>query len=102
MLMRLRHRIATDETLQPRISNVSRRDFLEGLGGLALGVYLPLALPLDAVADSASFVPNAYLRIDSEGVVTVIAKHLEMGQGVYTGLATLIAEELDADWSKVS
>jgi isoquinoline 1-oxidoreductase beta subunit len=45
--------------------------------------------------------PNAFLRIDPDGKVTIIAKHLEMGQGTYTGLATLIAEELDADWSKV-
>ena len=41
------------------------------------------------------------MRIGSDDTVTVIAKHLEMGQGTYTGLATLVAEELDADWSRV-
>ncbi len=41
------------------------------------------------------------MRVAPDGIVTVYAKHLEMGQGVYTGLATLVAEEMDADWSKM-
>ena len=45
--------------------------------------------------------PNAFLRIDGDGNVTVIAKHVEMGQGAYTGIATIVAEELDADWERV-
>ncbi len=48
-----------------------------------------------------SFEPNAFLRIGTDGTVTVISKHLEMGQGIYTGLATIVAEELDAAWSQV-
>jgi len=44
---------------------------------------------------------NAFLRIGSDNVVTVIAKHVEMGQGAYTGIATIVAEELDADWARV-
>jgi isoquinoline 1-oxidoreductase beta subunit len=47
------------------------------------------------------FTPNAFLRIGADGSVTVIAKHVEMGQGAYTGIATVVAEELDADWEKV-
>jgi isoquinoline 1-oxidoreductase beta subunit len=47
------------------------------------------------------FSPNAFLRIGADDSVTVIAKHLEMGQGSYTGIATIVAEELDADWSRV-
>ena len=47
------------------------------------------------------FAPNAFLRIGADNSVTVIAKHLEMGQGAYTGIATIVAEELDADWSLV-
>ncbi|MBE1043180.1 molybdopterin-dependent oxidoreductase, partial [Escherichia coli] len=39
--------------------------------------------------------------IGADGVVTVISKHTEVGQGVYTGMATLVAEELDADWAQV-
>jgi isoquinoline 1-oxidoreductase beta subunit len=45
--------------------------------------------------------PNAFLRVGPDNTVTVISKHSEGGQGIYTGLATIIAEELDADWSQV-
>jgi isoquinoline 1-oxidoreductase beta subunit len=48
-----------------------------------------------------AFAPNAFLRIGADDSVTVIAKHVEMGQGAYTGIATVVAEELDADWEKV-
>ena len=55
-----------------------------------------------ALADTAKdFAPNAFLRIAPDNSVTVIAKHLEMGQGSYTGLATIVAEELDADWAQI-
>ena len=50
---------------------------------------------------NAAFVPNAFLRVGTDGSVTVIAKHVEMGQGAYTGIATIVAEELDADWERV-
>lgn len=85
------------------IRNFSRRAFLRGTGGLALGIYFAPLLGRRGLAEAAGddFEPNAFLRIGSDGVVTVIAKHVEMGQGSYTGLATLIAEELDADWSRV-
>ena len=45
--------------------------------------------------------PNAFVRIGTDERVTVIVNHSEMGQGVYTSLPMLLAEELDADWSKV-
>ena len=44
---------------------------------------------------------EAYLRLAPDNTVTVLAAHLEMGQGPYTGIATLVAEELDADWSQM-
>jgi isoquinoline 1-oxidoreductase beta subunit len=47
------------------------------------------------------FEPNAFVRISPDNRVTVISKHLEMGQGTYTGMATLVAEELDAAWSQI-
>ncbi len=85
--------------------NVSRRRFMQGVGGLAVGVYLggvAACKPGDKAATAPSeFAPNAFLRIGSDDSVTVIAKHIEMGQGTYTGLATLAAEELDAAWSQV-
>lgn len=57
--------------------------------------------PSDAASDGESFAFNPFVRISTSGLVTVIAKHLETGQGIYTGLATLLAEELDADWRRV-
>jgi isoquinoline 1-oxidoreductase beta subunit len=54
-----------------------------------------------AAAATAPFAPNAFVRIGTDGSVTIIAKHLEMGQGTYTGLATILADELDADWAQV-
>ncbi len=87
--------------------NVSRRGFLQGSGGLAIGIcFGPVACTSEkaavSAADIAPFVPNAFLRIGADNSVTVIAKFLEMGQGTFTGLATLAAEELDADWAQVS
>ena len=54
-----------------------------------------------AAPAGATFAPNAFVRIGSDNSVTVIAKHVEMGQGAYTGIATVLAEELDADWTQV-
>jgi isoquinoline 1-oxidoreductase beta subunit len=90
------------------IENASRRDFLKASGGLVLAVALPEALAqsgpgrtVPAGQSAAAFTPNAFIRIDADNTVTVIVKHLEMGQGTYTGLPTLVAEELDADWSQI-
>jgi len=89
---------------------VTRRDFVRvtvtaGVG-LTLAFYLPGCSPRDKGGKTAAgggdeFAPNAFLRIGPDGSVTVISKHLEMGQGCYTGLATIVAEELDADWRTV-
>jgi len=79
------------------IENLSRRDFFKASGALVLAVALPEA----GAQPGASFEPNAFVRIAPDSTVTVIAKHLEMGQGTYTGLATLVAEELDADWAQM-
>ncbi len=87
-----------------RIENASRRAFLKAGTGLSIGVCLaPAAVLLskNAEAGTGTFAPNAFLHITEDNVVTVIAKHAEIGQGVFTGLATLVAEELDAAWSQV-
>ena len=92
-----------------RIENESRRRFLQGAAGLTLAVYVSGAAaqaaggPGKTVAKAApaAFEPNAFVRIGTDNSVTVIVKHLEMGQGTYTGLPTLVAEELDAAWSQV-
>ena len=52
-------------------------------------------------ATTGATAPNAFIRIAPDNTVTVLIKHLEMGQGVFTGLPTLVAEELDADWSQM-
>ena len=89
-----------------RIENAfqtTRRGFLKGGAGLALAIVAPTVALAEvggpghagsAMVDG-EFSPNAFLRIGTDGTVTVVSKHLEMGQGVYTGLATLVAEELD-------
>jgi isoquinoline 1-oxidoreductase beta subunit len=86
----------------------TRREFLKATGSvtavaLTIGFeWLGPSRRAAAVgANAAVFAPNAFLRIGADGSVTVISKHLEMGQGSYTGVATVLAEELDADWAKV-
>jgi isoquinoline 1-oxidoreductase subunit beta len=86
----------------------TRRAFLKSAGAVgvtALIVGFELsprsAQAFAAPAATTPFAPNAFLRIGTDESVTVIAKHLEMGQGTYTGLATIVAEELDADWTRV-
>ena len=93
--------------MNPTPITVSRRNFVRiGLavgGGLLVSVYGcgPKDGAEPAVSDTDRFEPNAFVQIDGNGDVLVLSKHLEMGQGTYTGLATLIADELDADWSRV-
>ncbi len=88
-----------------RIENESRREFLQAGLGLTLGIYLAPRFAFAGMesdsATSAAFEPNAFVRIGTDNTVTVISKHLEMGEGTYTGLSTLVAEELDAAWEQV-
>jgi isoquinoline 1-oxidoreductase subunit beta len=82
--------------------NISRRSVLTGGGALAIAFHLPrLARAQAGAALDAPAMPNAFLRIGADNTVTVICKHVEMGQGPYTGLTTIVAEELDADWSQM-
>lgn len=93
--------MATGDTLTIQ---VTRRGFLRGAGtaglGLVLGFHFDLR-PAGAAEAAGPFAPNAFVRVAPDDTVTVIAKHLEMGQGTYTGLATILADELDAAWSQV-
>jgi len=87
------------------LSRASRRGFLKAAATTAAGLTIGFhwSGPFSrALADTPKdFAPNAFLRIAPDNSVTVIAKHLEMGQGTYTGLATVVAEELDADWAQI-
>jgi isoquinoline 1-oxidoreductase beta subunit len=81
----------------------SRRDILgAGAAGLLLAfAWTPVGPRAARAAAPAVLAPNAFVRVAPDNTVTVIIKHLEMGQGVYTGLSAIVAEELDADWSQV-
>ena len=93
-------------------TRVDRRSFLRVTaiagGGIMLGSYLDLfgtatdAFALAATPEGAGeFAPNAFIRIAPDGIVTIIAKNPEIGQGVKTMLPMLIADELDVDWKNV-
>jgi isoquinoline 1-oxidoreductase subunit beta len=82
--------------------NLSRRGFLEMSGAAAflVGFSVPLRTTR-AAAEVSTFAPNAFIRIDRQGATTLIMPQVEMGQGVYTSISMILAEELDADWSLV-
>src|ERR1700681_3005603 len=87
---------------------VSRRALLTG--GLAGGFLLAFHLPVRAVNEpvqpldvtDGKFAPNAFIRIDVAGHTTLVMPQVEMGQGVYTSIAMILAEELDADLKQVT
>src|SRR6266702_3611660 len=86
-------------------TNVTRREFLETAGvagaGLVIGFYVPAGRRFGPPPPAAPFAPNAWLRINPDESVLVIVDRSEMGQGVTTSLPMLLAEELEADWSKI-
>jgi isoquinoline 1-oxidoreductase beta subunit len=100
----------TLEALEPRtIRTIGRRSFLRVTavagGGLLLSAYVdPVEKALAQAPQGpppAVLTPNAFIRISSEGIVTITAKNPEIGQGIRTMLPMLIAEELDVDWKDV-
>ncbi len=86
-------------------SALSRRSLLKAGAGLAIGVYIAKNGKAYAqgapAAAQVNITPNTFLIIKPDNTVTVLCKHIEMGQGPFTGMATLVAEELDADWSQM-
>lgn len=83
---------------------ISRRGFIKGAAAsLVIGMHLPMLVSKKSFASAAAgdLTANAFVRISQDNTVTVLIKHIEFGQGAYTGLATLVAEELDADWSQM-
>lgn len=89
--------------------NLSRRSFIKSTalvaGGLVVAFSILQAKRFMGVANAAEAMPlpapNAFLRIGADDSITVMLAHSEMGQGVWTTLPMLIADELDADWSKI-
>src|ERR1700681_5034521 len=103
---RLMELLGVKETIAPL---VSRRVFLQSAGATGLAIGFGWLAPADAEAAlpgvegaaTGPLAPNAFIRVGTDNLVTVICKHHEMGQGNTTGLAALVADELDADWSLV-
>ena len=101
---------AIDDIHKTGVTEISRRVFLKKTATIGAGFTLAMSLPSPVLAQLAgeSFldrqddtVCNAFVRIGSDNSVTIMIKHAELGQGTFTGLATIVAEEMDADWSQV-
>ena len=89
---------------------VSRREFLRASsivgGGLLLTSYVDLADAMSATIqhewrNAEEFAPSAFIRMTPDGIVTIVAKNPEIGQGMKTMLPMIIADELDVDWNNV-
>src|SRR5919108_6095817 len=80
---------------------LTRRHFLKttALAGAALVIGFRLDGRIAAGAEAIA--PNAFIRIAPDNTITIISKHTELGQGSYSGLATILAEEMDADWGQI-
>ena len=84
--------------------SVSRRSFILGSGGLALGLSFGLTqteLALAQAPGAGGFAPNSWINIGLDGIVTLMSPAAEMGQGTMTAMPMLLAEEMDLDWSQV-
>jgi isoquinoline 1-oxidoreductase beta subunit len=87
-------------------TRLSRRALLQTGGALVIGFMLPMGLGKLAAQPPGGggpppVDPNAFIKIAPDNSVTVLIKHIEFGQGPFTGLTTLVAEEMDADWSQM-
>src|SRR5438477_2870685 len=91
-----------------QIPDISRRALLSGslAGGFLLAFHLPVRAANEPVqppdVTDGKFAPNAFIRIDDAGRTTLVMPQVEMGQGIYTAVAMILAEELDADFKQVT
>lgn len=82
---------------------ISRRSFLATSAAAGAGLVISFHLPASGETGSDdAFAPNAYLHIDDSGKITVVVPRSEMGQGVWTSLPMILAEELEADWKQIA
>ncbi|HEX3739958.1 MAG TPA: molybdopterin cofactor-binding domain-containing protein, partial [Terriglobales bacterium] len=84
------------------MSPLSRRAFLGKSAAAGAGLVIAFHLPFSAAESEATFSPNAYLRIAPDGKITIVVARTEMGQGVWTALPMILAEELEADLKQIA
>jgi isoquinoline 1-oxidoreductase subunit beta len=97
------------QLIENLVRSASRRALLKGglAGGFLLAFHVPLQAPRANEPEQVSgstggqFAPNAFIRINPSGKTTLVMPQVEMGQGIYTAAAMILAEELDADYSQV-
>jgi isoquinoline 1-oxidoreductase beta subunit len=96
---------STDPAKPGTANDLSRRRFLQvGVaagGGLVLSLSLPFVNGEAGAAESNGFVPNAFIRIGGDGQIVLTMPYVEMGQGTYTAIPMLLAEELEVDLKQV-
>jgi isoquinoline 1-oxidoreductase subunit beta len=94
-----------DSGRSPSGLNLSRRSFVQAAaaagGGLTLSLSLPFANRDAQAADADDFAPNAFIRVEGDGQIVLTMPYVEMGQGTYTSIPMLIAEELEVDLKQV-
>jgi isoquinoline 1-oxidoreductase subunit beta len=96
-----------DDLNEALASATSRRNFLKTIGLGTVGLVISIHVPghsqgIISHADGSFFQPNAFLRIGSDGTISVTAKNPEIGQGIKTSLPQIIAEELEVDWKMIT
>lgn len=87
---------------EPSLSTIDRRTFLKATGISATGLVLGLQWACSPTTSKASFSPNVYLTINADGSVVIVAHRQEMGTGIRTSLPLIVADELEADWNRVT
>ena len=80
---------------------LTRRHFLQTTALAAGALVIGFRLDVRPAAAAQALAPNAFIRIAPDNTITIISKHTELGQGSYSGLATILAEEMDADWGQI-
>jgi len=83
------------------VTVVTRRSFLQTTALLAGTLVVGFRLDGRPATAAEALAPDAFIRIAPDNTITIISKHTELGQGTYSGLATILAEEMDADWGQI-
>src|SRR5215831_10033617 len=96
------HSVAPGSINQPaEPTSFSRRRFLQAGAAVGGGLLLSLRLPIGSgeadAAEASDFAPNAFIRVGRDGKIVLVMPYVEMGQGTYTSIPMLIAEELEVD-----